>query len=263
MHPVLLRLGDFSIYSYGVMIALGCIAGVAYMAAKGRKETGMTFDQANNLFLLIFLAAVVGGKIFLFLEDPSYYIDRPSALFKGAGFVFYGSFLFAVPTMLCYFRAHKLHTLKMLDVMAVTTCLVHMFGRVGCFLAGCCHGKPTDFFLAVTYSDPLSHADPKGIPLHATQLYESLFVGCIAIFLVYFSGKRRYYGQLFVIYLSTYAVGRYANEFLRGDGHRGFIIDGYLSHSQLIALVLFLAAVTLHKRWSARAILTAPEKTAL
>ena len=139
----------------------------------------------------------------------------------------------------------------MLDVMAVTTCIVHMFGRAGCLLAGCCHGKPTDFFVSITYHDPLSHADPKGVPLHATQLYEAIFIGAVAIALVNFAKNRRYYGQLFVSYLAIYAVGRYLLEFLRGDGERGIIIDGFLSHSQLIAIVLFASAVFLHIRWSA------------
>jgi phosphatidylglycerol---prolipoprotein diacylglyceryl transferase len=253
MHPVLFDAGDWHIYSYGLMIALGCVGGVTYMAVRGKKETGLTFDQANNLFLVIFFAALIGGKVFLFFEEPARYLNDPSALVKGTGFVFYGSFLFSVPAMLWYFRKHKLHTLKMLDVMAVTTCIVHMFGRIGCLLAGCCHGKATDFFLAITYTDPLSHANPKGVPLHATQLYEALLIGILGLFLSQLSTRRRYYGQLFVTYLAGYAVGRYVLEFLRGDGQRGFIIDPYLSHSQFIAVVLFVVAIMLHIRWSGAA----------
>ena len=252
MYPVLFDAGGWHVYSYGLMIALGCVGGVAYMAVRGKRETGMTFDQANNLFLLIFFAALVGGKVFLFFEDPDRYSDNPSDLIKGTGFVFYGSFLFSVPTMLWYFKKHKLDTLKMLDVMAVTTCIVHMFGRMGCLLAGCCHGKPTDFFLSITYTHPLSHADPKGVPLHATQLYEAVLIGMLAFLLIGLSDRRSYYGQLFVTYLAGYAVGRYILEFLRGDRQRGFIIDGYLSHSQLIAVVLLVTAVALHLHWSNR-----------
>jgi phosphatidylglycerol:prolipoprotein diacylglycerol transferase len=132
MYPVLFEVGGITIYSYGFMIAAGSIAGVAYMVVQGKRDVGITFDQANLLFLLIFLSAYVGGKVFLFFEDPGYYAGHPRLLLTGRGFVFYGSFLFAVPAMIFYFRTQRIPTYAMLDVMAVTTCLVHMFGRIGC-----------------------------------------------------------------------------------------------------------------------------------
>ena len=61
MHPVLFEVGGITVYSYGFLIALGAIAGVAYMAVQGKKEVGLTFDQANTLFLFIFVAAFAGG----------------------------------------------------------------------------------------------------------------------------------------------------------------------------------------------------------
>src|SRR5688572_25692002 len=113
MYPVLFEIGSLKVYSYGFMIALGAIAGVTYMAIRGKKEVGLTFDQVNSLFLFIFIAAFVGGKVFLFFEDASYYLDQPRKLLTGRGFVFYGSFLFAVPTMLWFFKRNKLPTYAM------------------------------------------------------------------------------------------------------------------------------------------------------
>jgi len=250
MYPVLFEIGGVTIYSYGFLIALGAIAGVAYMAVRGKKEVGLTFDQANNLFLLIFLAAIVGGKVFLFFEDPSAYLQNPQRLFTGRGFVFYGSFLFAVPTMLWFFRRHKLHPYKMLDVMAITTCLVHMFGRLGCFMAGCCYGKPTDSFSGVIFSDPACYAEPKGVALHPTQLYEAGLVFMIMILLFYLRDRRTFYGQLFLIYLMAYATGRMVLEIFRGDDVRGYIVENYISHSQLIALVILATVAYLYSRLS-------------
>src|SRR5688572_23017719 len=151
MHPVLFEVGGITVYSYGFLIALGVIGGVAYMFLQGRRDVGLTFDQANTLFLFIFIAAFVGGKFFLLLENPSLYLSAPKKLLTGRGFVFYGSFLFAIPTMLWFFKKHKLNPYKMLDVMAVVTCIVHMFGRIGCFFAGCCYGKPTTGPLGITF----------------------------------------------------------------------------------------------------------------
>ncbi|HEX8041407.1 MAG TPA: prolipoprotein diacylglyceryl transferase family protein, partial [Chryseosolibacter sp.] len=129
MYPVLFEVGPVTVYSYGFMIALGIVAGMAYLVSAGRKEGQLTFDQANSLFLYVFAAAVVGGKLFLVFEDPSRILSAPgSSLLSGHGFVFYGSFLMAIPVMVWFFKKHGLPANKMLDIMAVTTCLVHMFG---------------------------------------------------------------------------------------------------------------------------------------
>jgi len=248
MHPILFEVGGVTVYSYGLMIALGAIAGVAYMTIQGKKEVGLTFDQANTLFLLIFIAAYAGGKFFLFFEDISYYVEHPRRLLTGRGFVFYGSFLFAVPVMLYYFRKNKLPAYAMLDVMAITTCLVHAFGRIGCFLAGCCYGLPTDSALGVTFTHQSCFADPLHTPLHPTQLYEAGFIVLVMIFLLVLRRRRRFQGQLFLIYLMLYACGRFVIEYFRGDLQRGFVVSNWVSHSQFIAILIFLVVLYVYIR---------------
>jgi phosphatidylglycerol---prolipoprotein diacylglyceryl transferase len=260
VYPVLFEIGTIKIYSYGCFIALGAVAGVWYMAVRGKKEMGLTFDQANNLFLLIFAAAFVGGKLFLFFEEPSDYIRNPMKLLGGSGFVFYGSFLLAIPTMLWFFKKNKLNSYRMLDVMAITTCLVHMFGRVGCFMAGCCHGIPTDSALGVTYTDTACSADPLGTPLHPTQLYEAFFIGAVMVYLFYLRDRKKFNGQLFLTYLFLYGIGRFGLEYLRGDLARGFVIDNILSHSQFIALIILAVVVLIYLRWSKQNLIAIPQK---
>jgi phosphatidylglycerol:prolipoprotein diacylglycerol transferase len=252
MHPILFEFGEIKIYSYGFLIAVGALCGIIYMAKRGKKELGLTFDQVNSLFLFIFLAAFVGGKVFLFFESPSIYLEHPQRLFTGKGFVFYGSFLFAIPTMLWFFRKHKIPTYAMLDIMAVTTCLVHIFGRLGCFMAGCCYGKPTDFLFGVTFTDATCDADPKGIPLHPTQLYEAGYIFLVLLVVLYFRSRRAFYGQLFLMYLILYAAGRFVLEYFRGDAGRGFIVDGWISHSQFIALCIMVVVMYVYMKWSVR-----------
>ncbi|HEU5147056.1 MAG TPA: prolipoprotein diacylglyceryl transferase [Chryseosolibacter sp.] len=236
MHPVIFEVGSFTLYSYGMMIAVGILAGMAYLIVAGKKELGLTFDQANTLFLWVFLAAVVGGKLFLFFEDPGGYIVRPGALLSGRGFVFYGSFLLAVPVMWIFFKRHNLPVYQMLDIMAITTCLVHMFGRIGCFLAGCCYGKPTESALAVVFTNPVCYAQPLNTPLYPTQLMEAGYILAVMLVLLWMKRRRRFHGQLFLSYLMLYAFGRFVLEFFRGDVGRGFVIQDYMSHSQFIAL---------------------------
>ena len=252
MHPVLFEAGSLKIYSYGFLIAIGALTGVAYMVLRGKKEIGLTFDQANSLFLFIFAAAFIGGKVFLFFEDPSAYMDRPQRLLTGSGFVFYGSFLFAVPTMLWFFRKHKLPAYAMLDIMAVTTCLVHIFGRVGCFMAGCCYGQTTGSVFGVTFTDPACQAKPLNEPLHPTQLYEAGFILIVMIILLYLRDKRLFYGQLFLLYLMLYALGRFTLEYFRGDTGRGFVVKNYISHAQFIAILIAAVVLYLYFRWSVR-----------
>lgn len=250
MHPVLFEVGSITLYSYGFLIALGSVAGVTYMALQGRKDVGLTFDQANSLFLIIFISAVIGGKIFLFFEDFSLYTEQPMRLVTGRGFVFYGSFLFAVPAMILFFRRHHIPLYPMLDVMAVTTCLVHVFGRMGCFLAGCCYGIPTDSLLAVTFTSPVCYARPLHTPLHPTQLYEASYILLVMITLLFLRKRKTFYGQLFLVYLLMYAAGRFILEYFRGDRGRGFVVEDYISNSQFVACLIFGATLILYARWS-------------
>ena len=252
MYPVLFEAGGISLYSYGFMIALGSMAGVAYMAIQGKRDVGLSFDQANLLFLAICLAAFVGGKVFLVFENFSYYLAHPGKLLTGSGFVFYGSFLFAIPTMFLFFKKNKLPTYAMLDVMAVTTCLVHMFGRIGCFMAGCCYGKLTDSVLGVTFTDSTCQAQPLHTPLHPTQLYEASYIFVVMVILLVLRRRKKFYGQLFLVYLMLYAIGRFLLEYLRGDTGRGFVVDNYISNSQFVAVVILVTVTVVYRRWSLR-----------
>jgi len=249
MYPILFEAGSINVYSYGLMIAIGIVAGMSYLVVTGKREVGLTFDQANMLFLAIFLAAVVGGKLFLIFENPAHYADHPADLISGRGFVFYGSFLLAIPTMWWFFRSYKLPVYRMLDIMAITTCLVHMFGRMGCFLAGCCYGIPTDSWIGVVFTDPLCYAQPLNTPLVPTQLLEALYIFCIMLFLLALKKRKGFEGELFLTYLMLYAAGRFALEFFRADAERGFIIENYISHSQFIALSVAGVVGLLYLRW--------------
>ena len=255
MHSILFEGGGITLYTYGLMIALGVISGVAYMAIRGKREIGLTFDQANNLFLYIFISALVGGKLFLLFENTDRYLDDPMKLVSGSGFVFYGSFLFAVPTMIWFFKRNKLPVHQMLDIMAITTCLVHMFGRVGCFFAGCCYGKPTESFLGIVFSDPSCTARPLETPLVPTQLLEAGYIGLIIIFLLVVRSNKQFHGQMFLLYLILYAIGRYILEFFRGDLVRGHIIENYLSNSQFIAILILVLALYYYRIWQRKNII--------
>lgn len=238
MHPILFELGPITVYSYGFCIAVGALLGFTYMTWQGKKLYGLSFDQSNTLFIWLVFAGVVGGKFFMIFEDPAFYFANPLKLISGSGFVFYGSLLFAIPVMLWFFRKNKIPTLGMLDVMAAVTCIVHGFGRIGCFMAGCCYGKPTTGPFGIVFTDPACQAEPKNTPLYPTQLYEAGFIFCIFIALILLKNRKQFDGQLFLIYLIAYATGRGVLELFRGDLDRGFVIAGWLSNSQFVSLII-------------------------
>lgn len=256
MHPILFEFGSFTIFTYGFCIALGAVLGGVYMWRQGKIEYGWSFDQANMLFVVLIFAGVVGGKLFLLFENPSLYFNHPAKLFSGSGFVFYGSLLTAIPLMLWYFKKNKLPVGGMLDIMAVVTCIVHGFGRIGCFNAGCCYGLPTDHSLAVTFTNTACQANPLNIPLHPTQLYEAAFIFSILIFLLIQKKYKRFDGQQFLLYLILYAIGRSVLETLRGDLDRGFVVGNWLSNSQFISLLVILGAIYFYVKLNRKATLT-------
>jgi len=208
------------------------------MAREGKKKFGTSYDQSNSLFIYIVVAAYLGGKVFFLFENPSYYIHNPLKLLSGSGFVFFGSLLFAIPTMLWFFKRNKIPALPMLDIMAIVTCIVHGFGRIGCFMSGCCHGKPTDSIFSVVFTSPICQAEPLNTPLHPTQLYEAGFIFALMGFLMWLKSRKRFDVQIFLTYLITYSIGRSLLEILRGDMDRGFIIKDILSHSQFISALV-------------------------
>jgi phosphatidylglycerol---prolipoprotein diacylglyceryl transferase len=243
MKPVLLEWNGLAVHSYGLMIAIGVIIGAWYLEKQGKKEVGMTSNQVTQLIILLFAAAFIGGKLFLLFEGDHFKLNN---FFSGSGFVFYGSFLLAVPAMLWYFKKQRFPVFRTLDVMAVTTCIVHAFGRVGCFMAGCCYGKPTGADWGVVFTDPASSAEPLHTLLHPVQLYEASYILLVGVLLLIIRNYfRRFYGQLFLTYLLLYAIGRAFLETYRGDYERGYVF-GHVSNAQFTAICIMALSIAIY-----------------
>jgi len=241
---------EIVIYSYGFFIALGVL--MSFWFAVGRvKKYSIDSDALASLFMWTIFAAFVGGRLFFFLEDIDKYINDPAKMLRisGGGFVFYGSLIFAVPVMIWWLRKRKVPVRPFLDIVAFIGPIVHSFGRVGCFMAGCCHGVECHNFLGVTFSDPDTLARPMNTPLYPTQLFDIGINLIILAVLIFLSKRKRFAGQLFLVYIVMYAIGRSINEIYRGDEARGFVMGGALSHSQFIAIILFVIAVFVWVRW--------------
>lgn len=249
MHPELFKLGSITLYSYGFMILIGVIAGYVY-ALINLKKLGLNSEDVSSLFLWCFASVFVGGRLFYYLENPGVYLKEPSKLFEGlsSGFVFYGSFLLTVPVLIWWFRTKNISVWHGFDVVGVSGAFVHAFGKIGCFMAGCCYGLPSGKHFGVVFTNKLCSAEPLNTPLYPTQLWDSAIVfGSIAIMLLY-KKRKWFHGQLFLTYGMVYALGRFLTERFRGDEERGFVLNGLLSHSQAIALLVFTVCAYLFVR---------------
>jgi phosphatidylglycerol:prolipoprotein diacylglycerol transferase len=169
---------------------------------------------------------------------------------SGGGFVFYGSLLFVVPTIIIWLRKNKVPVRPFFDIVAIAGPIIHAIGRLGCFMAGCCYGIACDNSLGVVFNHPDSLAHPLHTPLYPTQLFDVLINLIIIAILMVVSKRKHFAGQLFLMYIVLYAIGRSINEIYRGDEARGFLFGGALSHSQFIAICLLLIASYMWWRWS-------------
>ena len=256
MFPKLFEIGPIEVYSYGFMIMLGAFFGFTYLRVASKKELGIPADKIQTLGLLIILGAFVGGKVFFYLEKPSFYFNPPANMLKNfrTGFVFYGSLLTALPLSYWYFKKERWPVWPMMDLVAITAVIIHFCGRMGCFLAGCCYGLPSDAPWAVTFTLKSAKAKPLFEPLHPTQLYSVTLLGLILVILLMFKRHKRFEGQLFFMYMMLYAAGRAVIEIFRGDLRRGFIIGDWLSHSQFISLLIISAVGWMYYRFSKKAV---------
>lgn len=247
MHPILFELGGFTVYTYGFMIMLGAVV-AWFVAIRLTKPMGLNSDKISEMFLWCVAGVFIGGKFFFYLEDPKHFIAHPEDMLKdiGKGFVFYGSFLFTTAILIWWFRRNQLNTWAMFDVIGIGGALVHGFGKLGCFFAGCCHGEVCKTGWGVVFNDPHSAADPKGVPLYPIQLYDAAIIFATLGVMAWMYKRKQFDGQIFLIYGIGYAIGRFITEIYRGDEARGFLFNGWLSHSQFIALLVGGVSIALY-----------------
>jgi len=243
MHPVLIRIGPLTIHTYGFLIATGFLVAL-YLAVRQAKKEGISSDRILDLGFYILLAAIIGARLLFVLINAAHYLSNPLDIFKiwEGGLVFYGGVLFAVPVAIWYVKKHNMGIWSTADIFAPSIAIGHVFGRLGCFAAGCCFGKTAEMLpWGVIFSDPECLA-PRNIPLHPTQLYESGGEFLNFLILISLRKHKSFNGQLFMTYLLIYSVLRFVVEFFRGDVARGFLLP-YISVSQGISILMFLVAV--------------------
>jgi phosphatidylglycerol:prolipoprotein diacylglycerol transferase len=238
MFPKLFTIGSFSLPTYGVLVALGFLAGLAVTIRLSRRA-GLPTEPLTNLAIYCALGGIAGAKLFMFLFDWQYYWQTPSEIFslstlQAAG-VFHGGFIVALIVAALYIRHLQLPPLQTMDCFAPGIALGHAIGRMGCFAAGCCWGRECDLPWAVRFHTDEAAPVPLNVPLHPAQLYESAANLVIFAILYRLSGRSHRAGQIFGLYLVLYSSARFIVEFFRN--HEQGLVAG-LSLTQWISLGL-------------------------
>jgi phosphatidylglycerol:prolipoprotein diacylglycerol transferase len=236
MYPVLFRLGPLTIYSYGVMMALGFLA-AGWVLSKEFQRQGKDPNLSSTLVLWAAIGGLLGARLLFLLEQWQAFLADPwPLLFTGAGFTWYGGLLGGVGAVTWYIQRHGLPWLVMMDAIAPAIALGHAIGRIGCHLAGDGDwGPPTTLPWGVAYTQAIVGWDfPPGVRVHPTPLYE---MG--AYFLVFALLWRRRTsphapGALFWGYLVLAGSARFLLEFVRLNAP---LVLG-LSQAQIISVLL-------------------------
>lgn len=246
MFPVLFRIGSFYVPTYGVLVAIAFLTGLAITTRLGRR-TGFPAEKITNLAVYCAIAGIAGAKLFMFLFDIGDYIRDPGQIFsmatlQAAG-VFHGGFIVALIFAYIYLQRQKLPILKTMDVFAPGIAIGQAIGRLGCFAAGCCWGKVCYLPWGVRFRSNFASPVPLDKPLHPVQLYESAADLFIFFLLYRFLGRSHRNGQVIGLYLVLYSTARFIIEFFRE--HEQALV-GPFSLTQWIALALLgLGAILL------------------
>lgn len=237
----LLTIGNFTVHGYGLMIGIGIV--VAYLVAEYRaRKMGL---EDKNIFPLVVCAVVFGlfgAKLMYWITIIDEIIADPKIMLNIAdGFVVYGGILVGIFACWIYSRIKKFGLLKYMDLVLPSVALAQAFGRIGCFLAGCCYGRETESSFHIIFRE--SQFAPNDVPLVPTQLLSSGLDFLHFVFLCIVARKVKRPGIVSACYLICYSVGRFILEFFRGDIARGSI--GVLSTSQFISIFVAIAGVAM------------------
>jgi len=242
MHPELFSIGPFTIHTYGLFVAIAFSAGLIVAARLGKAE-GISSQQVMDMGFIVILAALIGSRLMYVLINVSHYIERPLDILKiwQGGLVFSGGIIAVVLTSVWYSKRHGLSLWTLGDLWAPAAALGQGIGRIGCFMAGCCYGKPTDLKWGVVFTDPQSLA-PQHIQLHPTQVYSS--ISGLVIFLVLFTlnSRKKFKGQVLLWFLILHSTARLLIERFRGDD-RGIMLGGSMTVTQLVSMLILIGAV--------------------
>ncbi len=257
MIPVLFRLGPITVYSYGLMMALGFLAADVVIASECRRRR-FNPDYASSLVVWAAISGIAGSRIYDILDNlPAYMHDPWAMVFSGSGFVWYGGLFGGLAATYLVSRYYGIKFLVTADMAAPALALGQAFGRVGCQLSGDGDwGLPSKLPWAMSYPRAIVGWDPQHVltlgpnhtlvsacqtaaqcaqvRVHPAPIYETiLYLGVFAV-LWFLRRGNRIDGRLFYGYLVLAGASRFLVEFIRVNPR----VWMGLSEAQLIAIAM-------------------------
>lgn len=250
---------NIPIYSYGFMLMIAFLTGL-YVARKKAPSVNLEPNVVSDISIYAIISALIGARLFFILQNLSAYKNNPLDVFKiyQGGLVYYGGLIAVVVALLIFTRLKRIPLLKLMDLVVLATSLGLVFGRIGCFLNGCCYGKLSNLPWAVRFPRTVDKGgfidgspvflhhyeqglvkltDAYSLHVHPTQLYSSLLNLGIFFILYAFFKRRKWDGQVTMLFLPLYAAIRFCIEILRADNPRIFF---GLTISQTISVVVII-----------------------
>ena len=241
MHPILFKIGPITIYTYGVMVALGIFFGSLVLVKLAEREGIPREDVVDTAFWSI-VAGFVGARLFFFIYNPEYLKPwyRIFFIWEG-GLVWYGGVVFGALTAVYFIKKRKIPVWKFADVVSIALSVGLGFGRIGCTMAGCCYGKECHAPFALVFTNPHSAA-PLNVPLWPTEPVSAAANFLIALVLYLLYRKRKVPGEVFGFYLIFYGIFRFLIEFVRATPKE---ILGTFSNNQIISIIMVAAGIAI------------------
>lgn len=243
MKKDLFYIGRFGVHGYGLMIGIGFILAL-FLGEYRAKKKGMKEEAIIDLAIIAAVGGFLGAKILYIIVSLKEFLQNPLAVIGSEGFVVYGGIISGVLCCMLYCKVKKLKFLDYFDIVMPEVALAQAFGRIGCFLAGCCYGRETTSRFGVVF--PEGGLAPAGVKLIPTQLISSAgdFLIMIVLLLYYRKNKKDGTpGNVGFLYMLLYGVGRFLVEFLRNDNRGGAWM---FSTSQWISMLILAGGIVLY-----------------
>ena len=244
MHKIAFQFGSVPIYWYGVLVALGLLAGL-WTAGRRAPLSGIRGETVIDLGPWLILGTILGARGLYVLsywrEDFAGRSLWQIFNIRGGGLIFYGGLIGASLACILYLRFKRLPLWKVADVLAPSIALGHSFGRIGCLMNGCCYGRACDFPWAIHF--PNDHP-MHGTGVHPAQIYEAVLNLGLYAALAWMYRRKKFDGQIFAWYLMLYAVLRAFVESFRGDYTANYS-QIQATPGQMLSIPIFAAGVLL------------------
>jgi phosphatidylglycerol:prolipoprotein diacylglycerol transferase len=240
MYPELFSIGPITVYSYGLMAAIGFLLG-GYLLERELARVGEDKELAGSIIISAIVGGIIGSKIYFIFENPGLLKhDFFGTVFSGAGLVWYGGLIGGFLTVVWWIRRKGLPFLLVADLMGPLLLMGQAMGRIGCFLAGDgCYGPPADVPWAMSFPNGVVPTTEK---VHPTPLYDAIFL--LSLFLLLWLLRKKNFrpGTIFGLFGVFMGTERFITEFYRTNPKD---ILGFLSQAQFISILLFCAGICL------------------